>query len=418
MPFTSFSTALSALNATATAVDVVGNNLANLNTPAFKASVVSFHDLISQSIGTGETQVGLGTGRPTTIRQFTQGALQATSGMLDAAIQGDGFFMLKDNAGAPLFTRAGNFQVDADGHLLSSSKDFVQGWTAVNGILNPNGPIGDITVPVGSLQAPVATGKFSVDMNLNASAVVGQPAASFSTPIEVVDSLGTSHVLTANFSKTAANTWDYSVSIPGEDLAGGTAGTPSVLTTGTINFDASGRLTTPALTDGPVAIAAAGLADGAADLAINWNLYDAAGQPTLTQYAQLSAVSANAQDGLPAAQLVRVGLGDGGTILAQYSNGQQKVVGQVAMAAVRNPESLIAVGNNNYQASALTAQAAPGLPDTGGRGKILGSALEGSTVDIAKEFTNLIVYQRGYEANAKVITAVDELSQATINLKR
>src|SRR6202158_3024454 len=121
--FTSFSTALSALNATSTAVDVVGNNLANLNTPGFKTSVVYFRDLVTQSLGAGlgETQVGFGTGRPLTIRQFTQGAVQASSGLLDAAIQGDGFFVAREaTSGAQVFTRAGNFQVDASGHLLTS----------------------------------------------------------------------------------------------------------------------------------------------------------------------------------------------------------------------------------------------------------------------------------------------------------
>jgi flagellar hook protein FlgE len=116
--------------------------------------------------------------------------------------------------------------------------------------------------------------------------------------------------------------------------------------------------------------------------------------------------------------LIRVGLADGGQMLAQYSDGQQVVVGQVAMASVRNPESLIAAGNNNYQASARTATPAIGLPNTGGRGDIVGGAIEASTVDIAKEFTNLIVLQRGYQANSRVITTVDELSQETINLKR
>jgi flagellar hook protein FlgE len=420
MPFTSFSAALSALNANATAVDVVGNNLANLSTPGFKASVVSFRDLVTESLGAGlgETQVGFGTARPLTVRQFTQGALQASSGVLDAAIQGDGFFVLKDNAGAQLFTRAGNFQVDAAGHLLSSSKERVQGWTEANGVLNVNGPIGDINIPVGSLQAPVATTEFSADMNLNAAAAVASPGATFSTPIEVVDSLGTSHVLTVVFDKTAGGSWDYSVSIPGEDLTSGTAGTPTVLTTGTVNFDANGLLTTPPASAGPVAVSATGFTDGAADLNMNWNLYDANGQARLTQFAQISAVSANEQNGFPAAQLVRVGLADGGQILAQYSNGQQKVVGQVAMGSVRNPESLIAMGNNNYEASALTALPAIGAPDTGGRGKILGGAIEASTVDIAKEFTNLIVYQRGYEANSKVIQTADQLSQTTINLIR
>jgi flagellar hook protein FlgE len=129
-------------------------------------------------------------------------------------------------------------------------------------------------------------------------------------------------------------------------------------------------------------------------------------------------VAANAQDGQPAAQLVKVGLSDGGQILAQYSNGQQLVVGQLAMATIRNPESLIAAGNNNYQLSARTALPAIGTPGTGGRGTVIGGAVEASTVDIAQEFTNLIVCQRGYEANAKVVTTVDQLSQDTINLKQ
>ena len=134
--------------------------------------------------------------------------------------------------------------------------------------------------------------------------------------------------------------------------------------------------------------------------------------------AQPSAVSANAQDGSPAAQLIRVGLDDGGRILAQYSDGQQIVVGQLAMASIRNPESLVAVGNNNYQLSARSALPAIGTPGTGGRGTILGGAVEYSTVDIAREFTDLIVLQRGYQANTRIVTTVDELSQETINLKR
>jgi flagellar hook protein FlgE len=116
--------------------------------------------------------------------------------------------------------------------------------------------------------------------------------------------------------------------------------------------------------------------------------------------------------------LVRVGIGDGGRVLAQYSNGQQVAVGQLAMAAIRNPESMLAVGNNNFQLSARSALPAIGLPGTGGRGSIMGGSVEFSTVDIAREFTNLIVLQRGYQANARVVTAVDEISQETINLKR
>ena len=165
------------------------------------------------------------------------------------------------------------------------------------------------------------------------------------------------------------------------------------------------------------AIAITGLTDGAADLNVTWQMYDGT-TPRLSQFAQTTAISANAQDGNAAAALIRVALGDGGTVRAQYSNGQQTTIGQLAMASIRNPESLVAVGNNNYSTSEGTALPAIGLPSSGGRGAIVGGATEASTVDIAREFTQLIVLQRGYQANAKVITAVDEMSQETINLKR
>jgi flagellar hook protein FlgE len=422
--FTSFSTALSALNAMSTGVDVVGNNLANLNTTGFKNSVVSFHDLVTQSLGAGlgETQVGFGTARPLTIRQFTQGAVQSSSGVLDAAIQGDGFFVVKDSNGAQLYTRAGSFQVDDAGNLLTATKDRVQGWTMVNGEVNTNGAIGDIKIPVGDIRPPVATTSMSLDINLNGGAVDGSSDATWSTPMEVYDSLGNAHVLTVTFTKdaTTPRQWTYQVSIPGEEVSGGTAGTPTNLlaTAGTLTFDSNGKLTSPASTDGKIALTVTGLTDNAADLNISWDLYNSDGTSRLTQYNQASAVSANEQDGSPTAQLTSVGLGDGGLVLAKYSNGTQRVVGQVALASIRNPESLIAVGNSNFQTSAQSALPAIGLPGTGGRGQILGGSLEASTVDIAREFTNLIVLQRGYQANAKVITAVDELSQETINLKR
>src|SRR5258708_7244298 len=203
--FTSFSTALSALGAISTAVDVVGNNLANLNTPGFKSSVVSFHDLVTQSLGAGlgETQVGFGVGRPVTLRYFSQGAIQASPGPLDAAIQGDGFLVVRDQSGALLYTRGGNLQVDKSGSLLTSTGEKVQGWTGVGSLLDTNKPIGDITVPVGSLKNPTPTTSFCFDLNLNSTASARPPPTQFSTSIEVFDSLGTSHVVTVNFTKNA-----------------------------------------------------------------------------------------------------------------------------------------------------------------------------------------------------------------------
>ncbi len=413
--FTSFSTALSALSAHATAVDVVGNNLANLNTTGFKASAVSFHDLVTQSLGAGlgDTQVGFGVGRPTTIRQFTQGAIQSTNSPLDAAIQGDGFLVVKDNSDRTLYTRGGNLQVDKTGGLLTSTGEAVQGWTAVNGIVNANAPTSNILIPVGTLKAPVASKTFSFDINLNAAGVVGTPTDKFSSSIELFDSLGTSHIVTVDFTKSATpNQWDYSINLPAADTTA-----PIAPVTGSVTFDSNGKLASPLPTDPSPSIAITGLVDGATDMNVTWNLYDRAA-PRLTQFSQASARSANTQDGNPASQLVKVALGDGGSILAQYSNGTQTVIGQIAMASVRNPESLVSVGNNNFQLSERSSLPAVGAAGTGGRGTILGSALESSTVDIAREFTQLIVLQRGYQANAKVITAVDELSQETINLKR
>jgi len=414
--FTSFSTALSALSAHSTAVDVVGNNLANLNTPGFKTSVVSFHDLVTQSLGAGlgETQVGFGVGRPITLRQFSQGAIKTSAGELDAAIQGDGFLVVTDkNTGGNIYTRGGNLQVDKEGNLLTSTGQKVQGWMGANGVLSTNGPIGDIVIPVGTLKEPVASTRFSFDLNLNAAATAGPPADTFSTSIEVFDSLGSPHVLTVNYTKTTtANVWDYSITFPDADVA-----TPVTPVTGQITFDQNGKMVDPPVAGPFPQIVIAGLNNGAADMTLDWNLFE--GQsPRLTQFAQASSVNANQQDGAPAAQLVRVGIASGGFVLAQYSNGQQLTVAQLAMASIRNPESLIAVGDNAFGLSARSALPAIGLPGTGGRGSILGGAVENSTVDIAREFTNLIVLQRGYQANAKVITTVDELSQETINLKR
>jgi len=413
--FTSFSTALSALGAHSTAVDVVGNNLANLNTPGFKASVVSFYDLVTQSLGAGlgETQVGFGVARPITLRQFSQGAIQSSAGPLDAAIQGDGFLVLRSKANATIYGRGGNLQVDRNGSLLTATGERVQGWASQTGVINTNLPVGDITVPVGSLRPATSTSQITFDMNLNARATAGPPADTFSSSMETYDSLGVSHTITIQMTKTAnPGEWSYSYSVPDADVS-----TPIAPVTGTVTFGPNGVLTNPPAAGPFPTLSITGLNSGAAPMDVTWNMFNGE-TPRLTQFAQPSAISALGQNGSPAAQLVRVGLGDGGVMLAQYSNGEQVVVGQLAMASIRNPESLISVGNNSYQLSARSATPAVGTPGTGGRGTIIGGAVENSTVDIAKEFTNLIVLQRGYQANTRVITTVDEISQETINLKR
>ena len=173
--FNAFSIALSALSADSSAINVVSNNLANLNTNGFKSSEVVFHDLISQSLGIAgnSAQLGMGVGQIGTVQNFTQGAIRNTGASLDAAIEGNGFFVVKDQNNTQLYTRAGNFQVDSDGNLVTATGENVQGWTAVNGTVNPNGPIGNITVPVGATIPATATATMSIDMNVDSQGCQG-----------------------------------------------------------------------------------------------------------------------------------------------------------------------------------------------------------------------------------------------------
>jgi flagellar hook protein FlgE len=408
---TSFSTALSALTADETAINVVGNNLANLNTPGFKDTVVSFTDLLSQSLN-AHTQVGGGVGSPVTLNNFAQGAITATGGPLDAAIQGSGFFIVAGPNNSTEYTRGGNFQVNSAGTLETSTGEAIQGWTAASdGTLNTNAPLADITVPTGTLTVPIATTASTVSLNLDSTATVAN--GSFSTSVTAYDSLGTSHVITYTFTPTGTpNQWNYSATIPAGDA---TTVTPA---TGTLTFDSNGNLISPLPTDPQPVITATGMTDGASDMNITWNLYNGANgtTPTITQFAQTSATNAVTQNGAASSNLSSVNLGNGGQVIALYDNGQQVVVGQMAMASIRNPDSLLGVGDNNYLASGNTALPAIGLPGTGGRGTVLGQSVEASNVDMATEFTNLIVFQRSYEASAHVVTTVDQMSQDTISL--
>ena len=418
--FNAFSTALSALKGDSAAVNVISDNLANLNTTGYKESSVSFADLVGQAYGNSDPGFGIAPIRIT--QDYRQGAIQSSSGSLDAAIKGNGFFSVTTPAGQQLFTRDGHFKVDANGNLTTASGDFLQGWSAVGSSpVNTNGALGNIKLPGIAVRQPVATTQFAMNMNLDSASSVSTTGPNFSEPIEVVDSQGGAHTLTVDFTKTGNNAWSYTVSIPGADLASGTAGQPAQLATGTLAFDGTGKLITPTATangGAGIAIAVNGLADGASNLNLNWKLYDSSGEATVTQVSQTSVVSTKTQDGVKAGQLTQLAMGDNGQVTATYDNGQQSVVATLALAEIRNPDSLVSAGNNNLQATAATALPSVGVAGAGGRGTIVGGSLESSTVDIAAEFTNLIVMQRAYQANGKVITSADQLTQDTINLKQ
>ncbi len=406
----SFSTALSGLLANTNALNVVGDNLANMNTQGFKSNQINFEDAMQQA--TESFQVGAGVGATQTSRNFSQGSIQTTNQPLDAAIQGSGFFVVNNPAGNTLYTRDGGFTLNAQGQLVTSTGELVQGWTATAGVVAANGPTGNITVPLLASQPPLATANMALNANLNANAAKGD---TFSTPVQVVDSLGQTHTLNVTFTNTGAGGWSYEVDIPSADLTGGT-GTETKIASGNIAFDANGNLKTPAA-PGTVNIKnSAALADGAADFNINWNLYDASGKGTLTGFAQASASSGTSQDGVQAATVTGVSIQDGGMLVASYSNGKTTTLAQVAVAQISNPDSLIATANNDYTLGTDTLAPAVGAAGTGGRGQVVGSSIEASNVDMATEFTNLIVFQRGYEANSKVVTTIDQMSQTLLQI--
>lgn len=426
--FPAFTAALSALTADTAALDVTGNNLANLDTTGFKATQVSFQDMMAESLGgvAEGSQVGEGVLPITTETNYTQGAITSTGVSTDAAIEGNGFFVLNTPTSQTLYTRDGSFQTNASGYLVDANGNYVQGWLANDGVVTASGPTSAIQVATDSTSAASATQNMSLNLNLDATN--SGTANTFNAPIQIYDSLGNAQTLTVSFTQdtTTANTWDYQVTIPNSALTtAGTAGNLANTTDvadGTLTFSSSGVLLTPALggtpPGSPIALSVAGLADGAADLSVNWNLYNAVGTPQITQYAAASAVNSTSQDGFAAGELTSMTIGAGGVVSASYSNGQNVTVAQLALASISNPNTLNQVGNNDLQVSGATAAPVLGVAGSGSLGKIEGESLEGSTADMATEFTNLLAYQNSYEAASKVITISDQLMQDTANLIR
>jgi flagellar hook protein FlgE len=234
-----------------------------------------------------------------------------------------------------------------------------------------------------------------------------QAAGTFSTPVTVYDSLGAAHVLTANFTKTASNTWSYTMTVPAADL--GQTGNPVTVKSGTLTFNGSGQLMSPASNP---SIAINGLADGAANLNVSWNLINSNGTSSLTQLSAASGTSSTQQNGYASGTLQSYSVGGNGTIEGVFNNGQTIALGQIALASFANEQGLMRSGSNNYVAGLSSGQPTIGAPTTGGLGSLQGGALEVSNVDLATEFSSLIVAERYYQANAQALTTLDQVSQS------
>lgn len=417
----SFSAGLSGLNANATYLSVIGNNLANINTVGFKSSSVTFSDLVSQTVGGSSAnpmQVGLGVVTGSISPVFSQGSIENTREATNVAIQGSGMFVVRGPAG-DAYTRAGNFSFDAEGKLVTPDGYAVQGYTATDpatGNILTTGRPGDIVVPPGVLRAPQATTQFRTVSNFDANAAVG---ATFTTSLQVYDSLGKAHVATILCTKTAANEWSYEATVPDTEAtgpAGTTPGTVQIGATGTLTFDGAGRLTAPAADvafGGPTT-----WTNGATVNAMTWDIYDGNGVASMTGFAAPSSTSSITQNGAASGVVDSISIASDGTILATFGAGQTVAVGQLALANFNNSKGLVKLGSNRYGESQAAGIPNVGVAGTGGRGTLIGSALEQSTVDIAQEFTQMILAQRGYQANSKTITVSDELLVETLNLKR
>jgi len=326
------------------------------------------------------------------------------------AITGNGFFVTQGADGAYNFTRAGNFSVNAQGDLVTTGGQNVMGYAAVNGVVNTGQGLTPLQLGQGQISAPAATTTMEQSTNLDASATVG---ATYSTPLTVYDSLGNSHVLTFNYTKTGTNAWSYQITLPAADTGG--TGNPTVVSSGNLVFNSSGNLTTPA--GNITCITIAGLADGAASMNLTWDLSPTNGGATLTQVASASSTSATDQNGYASGTLQSYTVNSDGTISGAFSNGQVQTIGQIALANFANYQGLELTGGNNYTATLASGQPVIGTAGTGGRGTMTGGALELSNVDISTEFTNLIVVQQGFEANARMVTTFDSITQDTLNLQ-
>ena len=401
----SFATALSGLESNNTALNTIANNLANMNTVGYKAQTDQFSTLFYQQLNSGangSVQVGVGTQIATTETDFSNGGPTSTGQATDMALQGNGFFVINDH-GQQELTRAGNFVLNQNGALQTNSGASVMGYPAVNGSVSVGSGVQPIVLPLGQTFAAKQTGTMNIQANLDASAAVGTTVPA---PITLYDSLGATHQATVTFTKTAANTWSYSIALSAGEATG------SAGTNGTLTFDGSGNLTSPTGTIGGISFT--GLSDGASNMNFSWNLSGTGS--LLTQTASTSNVASTTQDGYASGAYQNFSVDANGVVQANFSNGQKQIVGQVAIGTVSNLQGLQATNNTAYLATLASGPLVIGTAGTAGRGTIEGEALESSNVDVSTEFSALIVAQRAFEANSKSVTTFDQATQAAINM--
>ena len=389
---------ISGLRANQTMMDVTGNNIANVNTVGFKSSGTVFQDTLSQTLqsagaptptagGTNPAQVGLGVRVAGITTNFGQGAAQSTGRSTDLMVQGDGFF-IQEVGGQQMYTRGGALSFDATGRLVSPDGGIMQGWVAnAAGVVDINQPVADLALPLGATLPAAATTGVLLSGNLPADTTSTTP---LQTSIDVYDAQGNQRSLDASFTRTSNTTWSVT-------LSDGVATTgPTPLTFDATGHNAGANPTPATMTVGGVQV----------DLS------------KLTGFAGISSLGVQSQNGAAAGGLEGFSIGPDGTLTGVFTGGRRRSLGQIALATFNNPTGLVKSGGSSYSATPNSGIPQVGVAGSGSRGKLAGGVLEMSNVDLAQEFTNLIIAQRGFQANSRVITASDEILQDLVNLKR
>jgi flagellar hook protein FlgE len=412
-------------------MDVVGNNIANVNTTAYKSSQVTFQDILGQTQrgasspqngrgGTNPAQIGLGMQLGGISNVMSQGSLQSTGKLTDFAVQGDGFFVVNDGT-RNYYTRDGSFDIDVAGNLVNPNNGLkVQGWLAdATGTVATDQPTTAIKIPFGTQVSAKPTADstgtppvYGIVMagNLDSGLADTAPGNVVSSTVTAYDSLGNAHTIALTFTKTAANTW----TVAGTEADPANPGTPlTAVADQTLTFTANGQVDTTAAPGGVIQVSLDTTATGATNpLAFNIDM------SSFTQFAGTSQVTAQTNTGSPAGALVSFAVGPSGEVSGIYSNGSTQKIGQLALASFANSGGLQRSGENLWSTSAASGEALVVTPNENGRGSISTGTLETSNVDLAQQFTDVIIAQRGFQSSSKVITASDQMLQDLVSIIR
>ena len=400
-----------------TKMDVIGNNIANVNTVGYKSSRVTLQEAFNQLLqgatrpiggsgGLNPIQIGSGVNLGSTDQLFTQGSLETTGQPLDLGIQGDSLFVLS-NGGQREYTRAGNFQLDANGNLISGTTGAkVQGILAdVQGNFTSTSTLTDISLKLGEKAPANATSLMYLSGNLDAAAAIGTVHTMGTT---AYDSAGAAHDLQVTYTNTGPGSWTWTATCADAPV------TPA--TTGTVTFNPDGTLKTFTYPGGGTDLTLTPANGGAFKVQLNPGTIGSI--DGLSGYANQSNVVVTRQDGYAAGDLNSISVDAHGIVTGYYNNGIQRSMAQIGLARFTNPSGLTRIGGNAYAESPNSGLPAIGFASGNNSSRITSGALESSNVDISQEFTDLIVAQRGFQANAKVITTADEMLNDLVNLKR